>query len=101
MIILFTQDYNKTLMKEILKDINTMRPNWKYSVNHPEKEADVHIQAYEGEDIFDDIEELSDSTQDIVIGITEDDCVSESPYTYNGGLRLVTRHIKEHIEKFL
>lgn len=101
MIIIFTQDYDKASMRVILDDINTMRPNWKYLINHPDKEADVHIQAYEGEDILDDIEELSDSTQDLVIGITKDDCISESPYDFKNGLSFVTRHIKEHIEQFL
>lgn len=100
MIILITEDYSKRVLKSVLELIKELRPNWKYTTDKDTTKADVYIWELEGDDLGDDVEELSEDTQGLVIGISEGSCISETSVGFSAGLTDVREHIRDHVGRY-
>ncbi len=100
MIILVTEDYSKEVLQSVLELINDIRPNWKYTTDKDTTKADVYIWELKGDDLADDVEELAVDTQGLVIGISEDICISETSIDFNAGLTAVREHIRDHVGRY-
>lgn len=100
MIILITEDYSKGVLQSVLELINDIRPGCTYSYNADDKEADVLIRNYREEGLADAVEEIAESTQKLVIGISEDICISETSVGFSAGLTDVREHIRTDVGRY-
>lgn len=97
MIILYRENFRKDVMSELLSTIEDIRPNWTYSFDEY-SEADVRVVKHTGRNIVAFTEELVEITEELVIALVGEGCISECPIGLNSGMTGVKEHIITYIE---
>lgn len=98
MIILYRGNYNRDIMSDLLNLIQDIKPHWTFSFNEDDSEADVKVSKYEEVGLKRTVEDLADSTKELVIAVYEGVCISECPKDFNGGIVDVRDHIRVYTQ---
>lgn len=95
MIILYRENFKRHVMSELLTLIQDIKPNWTYSFNDA-SEADVKVIKHTGGNIVSFTGKLVESTEELVITLVGEGCISECPIELNSGMADVKEHIRTY-----